>query len=240
MNIVKRIKKILTGTPPFYKKNKKKYNWVIDKSIVISLEYLYFYCRIAKAANTTIIASLINHEKGIKYDRIELKSIKKNNFLNPSKLNSEQIQNIDKFFKFIFVRNPYSRFLSCYINKIRDKNSSSKKRIILGVKGNENISVDTFLSYLENGGLYSNPHWAPQTYLMYFEKNKMDFIGKVESIEQDFKVISSKIYGKPVELITINDHSTRYEAQKTQLTEIQKDRIYKLYQEDFIQFGYLK
>lgn len=101
----------------------------------------------------------------------------------------------DDYFKFTFVRNPWDRIASCYRNKIqkRWKNNPSPS---LKQKGlyfeNNNLTLKDFLILLEKkDNRFYNIHWAPQTSLV--DMDKMDFIGRFENLEEDWKHVCKKI-----------------------------------------------
>ncbi|WP_299223599.1 sulfotransferase family 2 domain-containing protein [uncultured Psychroserpens sp.] len=93
-------------------------------------------------------------------------------------LNYIDKQSFDSFFKFSFVRNPYSRAYSYYK--------------YLGYS--KIISFDYFLSEVlkkkvEQGHFF----FIPQTdYLYYKNQLLVDFVGKFETIEEDIKVVVEK------------------------------------------------
>lgn len=139
----------------------------------------FAWFRMPKVASSSIkenIKSLVNED-------IKLKQ----------RLTSAKID--DDYFKFTFVRNPWDRIASCYRNKIqkRWKNNPSPS---LKQKGlyfeNNNLTLKEFLILLEKkDNRFYNIHWAPQTSLV--DMDKMDFIGRFENLEEDWKHVCKKI-----------------------------------------------
>ncbi len=101
----------------------------------------------------------------------------------------------DNYFKFTFVRNPWDRIASCYRNKIQErwkyKTSTPLEKNGLNFKNNK-LTLNEFLILLEEGNnRFYNIHWAPQDILV--DMNKMDFIGRFENLEEDWKHVCEKI-----------------------------------------------
>jgi len=99
----------------------------------------------------------------------------------------DSFQNIfesDKYFRFCFVRNPYTRILSCYLDKIRGRNRA-RYLSKLGVDGKRELTLTEFLQLLQSRrNLYKNPHWAPQSYLIRPDTIRYSFIGRFEHLHE--------------------------------------------------------
>lgn len=171
----------IPGTP-FY----KKYPFLCDASIrsaddrgCIDFDLGIFYNRTPKAANSTIVSNLVQLKLGKEIASWDAKKI----FSTPAQLSESQLERFDELFKFALVRDPFSRTLSAYLDKIDRKfNQDSEK-----------VSFKDFLKFLKAGKLYSNLHWAPQTSILLLPLEEFDFIGKFENLNQDLALILSKI-----------------------------------------------
>jgi hypothetical protein len=96
-------------------------------------------------------------------------------------------------YKFSFVRNPFDRLVSCYKNKIIEENNS----LIQTNYGNlfyKDMPFDEFVYNVSNiPDLLSDRHFRSQySYLYYKGKLLVDFIGKFENINEDYKIIKEK------------------------------------------------
>lgn len=90
--------------------------------------------------------------------------------------------NIDKFFKFTFVRSPYTRFISGVLNHLYK---------------HENPSVDIVRKCIRNKDYKGQTVLLPQhTFIELGNKVAIDYIGKYENLQEDFNEVS-KIVGKP-------------------------------------------
>ncbi|MEX2475457.1 sulfotransferase family protein [Marinobacter sp.] len=145
---------------------------------------LGFFCnRIPKAANSTIVENLARLSFG---EDVPSKLAKKR-FTVPSQLSRSEVDKVDIMFRFAVVRNPFTRTLSAYLDKVerRDRNAQRESNFF------------DFLQGLANGKLYSNAHWAPQHSLLLLPFDDFDFFGKVESLDSDLNHIRAKISGRP-------------------------------------------
>ncbi len=208
---------------------------IIENSIAISQKYQYIYTRIYKSANSTVVSSLYYAETGIEISNTEkLKKIKKNYFTKPSQLTLAEVNQLNEYFKFTFIRNPTKRFLSCYLDKISRRNSSQRKLVesALQSQPDSEITIDQFIHYLESGGLRTNGHWAPQTDFLTMPIKNYNFIGKTENIDSELRIILRKLFGQST-VITVNNHSTREQAKHINLDNAIKNRLKSLYKSDY-------
>lgn len=129
---------------------------------------------------------------------------------------------------FGIVRNPYKRFESCYkhfaypISPEQEK-SSRKAKFIPG------WSPDMFLQHINKkfsiNDKAGNKHfWKQSTFITHPEK--MDFIVKLEEIENNWPL--------DIPLPSFSANKTT----SNNIDNYNKDMVRKLYQEDFINFGY--
>jgi hypothetical protein len=227
----------------FYKKYKIKLQKnVIENGIAVSKKYKYVYARIYKSANSTVVSSLYFMETGNRIeDIVEIQSIKDNYFTQPSHLNESELEALSEYYKFTFVRNPITRVSSAYLDKIKNIDKPQRRIVekALDKKQGEEISFDEFLFYLENGGLRSNGHWAPQADFLVFEPADYDKVGKVENLANDLNEITKKLFDK-TEVVNVQQHRTNSGEHARSLNGVVIDRIYNLYKSDFDNFGYQK
>ncbi|MEW6997527.1 sulfotransferase family protein [Colwelliaceae bacterium BS250] len=167
---------------PFYKKYPFQSNVSIksaDDRGCIDFDLGIFCNRVPKAANSTIVSNLVQLKLGKEINTIKSKKI----FRTPSQLTTNELNKFDSLFKFAIVRDPFSRTLSAYLDKIdRVFNQNGEK-----------ISFKDFLKSLNSGKLYSNLHWAPQSSILLIPFEDFDFIGKFENLNDDLGHIINKI-----------------------------------------------
>ena len=99
----------------------------------ISLKNSYFFHSVGKAANSTVKHFLYLEElkgSGLKcrtvHDRVC------SPLISPYQLNNGMVKDVleGNFFKFTFVRNPYSRALSCYLDRIKNHRTVPYKKLV--------------------------------------------------------------------------------------------------------------
>jgi hypothetical protein len=138
-------------------------------------------------------------------------------------------KNKSNTFSFAFVRNPYKRFLSAYFFLLNGGLGASELRDKEKYLGDD-TDIDSFIKNKLHNSL-SQIHLKPQHE---FIPNGVDYLGKVETMQEDFDKICQLIGFEPIKL-PYENKTSKYEYE---LTQEQKDIIYEVYKEDFIRFGY--
>lgn len=106
--------------------------------------------------------------------------------------------------KYTMVRNPYSRVLSAYLNKIESRlppkpadegdywdrvvrDIDTFRREVLGDAAYPEITLDVFLRWLRDGRSphAADEHWAPQALLLRQPGVAFDIIGRFEDLPED-------------------------------------------------------
>lgn len=242
LNILKIKKRINQKFSSFYKIYPPKLPIaLIDDIGMINYKYNFIYFRIKKAANSTIVATLYNAETSKQINSLkELQYIKDNYYIKPSDLSKNEVKKISNYYCFSFVRNPYSRILSSYLNKIKLNEDEKGDNIarFLGKESYLEVSFEDFLTYLENGGIYKNAHWAKQYDLLPIPLEDFNYIGKTENLNQDLTHVLEEIFGKPYPIISVKEHGTGASQLIKEIRYKTKKRIYELYRSDFDIFGY--
>lgn len=223
--------------------------WVVHRSMV-SNEWGYCYFRIPKSAGSTIARSLAYYDPTRVYnpaEDIRGKQIKKDaSYLLAAKTWS-LAGLVRKYFLFTFVRNPYTRILSAYLDKIaRLENTafqSTRDRVMTFSDTRRDLTFETFIRYLEKEGLYKNPHWIPQIGLLPVRVDQIHFIGKVENLDNDLRQVMNRIYGEGVYQESLTRQHGRTDSTGKMMQYYDRkllDRVYQLYQLDFASFSYPK
>ncbi|OOX89578.1 hypothetical protein BOQ00_03440 [Campylobacter coli] len=207
----------------------------------ISSKYRYIYYSLAKNACTTIKHTLQYIEDKsctLSGGGVHQKGESPLLFLD----NIDYNINIDQYFKFAFVRNPYVRILSCYLDKIK-RNTPYTDRYynILKIKRDPSkgyIEFIDFLNELYDGKLFLDQHWAPQSY--YLPKDLgLDYIGKVENLNEELDYVLNVILKINDSIITDRPHMTNSNEQlKQYIGKKEQELIYEMYYDDFVLFGY--
>lgn len=148
------------------------------------------------------------------------------------------------FLRFTFVRNPYTRVISAWKNKVVLCEPGYEK-VYLQIKGAlppiQRKSLITFREFIEYISTQCdlrtcNPHWRLQTEHLFLSSLNFSFIGKIEQMsdglrrfEQHLGLSDAFVGGaKNVSHVSAGSEYDKFLA----------DRVYSLYQSDFEAFGY--
>jgi len=192
---------------------------------MISLNKKFIFIHIPKCAGTSIEDLILDescilnsnswpHNLKVNYplNHLTLDDIKGSNILYP---------NFNNFFSFTFVRNPFERLISeyFYLKPRLNLTEDIKKELI-------------FLSSKSESGIFGN-HCLSQSK---FINDDINFVGKIEKLQQDFNIICDKIKVKKKNLArkntTIHDHYSKYYDEEC------KDIVSERYKEDLENFNY--
>jgi dermatan 4-sulfotransferase 1 len=216
----------------------------------ISLQNKYLYVETPKVACSTIKKLLIDAEYEGRVPFSEMEYIHYREF-SPL-LNARQVGDFRDFlgrkdiFKFCFVRNPYSRLLSCYLDKIaKRKGQHYWPQIELGY-GSFYDKALTFVEFVEavcaQPIRHMDPHWRIQYYATFQAGIDYDYIGRFENFEADLKfaIGQTKIDFEKYYQIKAG-HATGAKGLLNEFyTEEISEKVYWKYQKDFEYFGYDK
>lgn len=145
------------------------------------------------------------------------------------------------YFKFAFVRNPYDRLISTFAyykgggESERDATNSEE---LLGNLFDVNDFVDLFLG--KHKGTFFETHLRPQhSFLVDEEKQiRMNFIGKFESLEEDYKKVAKKLrITQPLKRTNVSHKKFDLDLNLV-LTDTSREKIFKFYKQDFGLFNY--
>jgi hypothetical protein len=216
---------------PFY----RRYPYVgrvshrmVDLRGMVGVDHGFFFNRIPKSANSTVARTLAL-ACGIppKKDDPEANWAKEA-FPRPSELTTAQMEAFEKGFKFTFVRDPYARVLSAYLDKVKT-----------GVKMTTIATFAEFCRYLAEGGLHANAHWAPQSSLLLLPIERFDFIGRVENIKEDLSRVFAHLSLRPSEPRLAGPPETNArDLVGKEYTDECRETVRRLYRRDFEFFGY--
>ena len=223
---------------------------------MISHKHKFIFVHIPKCAGTTV--ELVLHKYASPVEGCSW-AVRTKNIRNKEMFNL--IRNHNDYFKFTFSRNPYSRMVSLYYflkyhnkfdfqkfvklvgqfldtnpekvyRKIPDNSTFLKSKKMWKVASYDFIDeVHYPLGYLGNGN--KGYHLLPQ---YYFVSNGIDFIGKIENLQEDFNIICDKI-GIPRQKLqhknkSKHKHYTEYYDDETRQIVAEK------YAKDIEYFGY--
>jgi len=224
---------------PFYLSNKYRGPLsleMVDKRGLIDFDLGIFYNRVPKAGNSSVVSNLHAMKHGYFIQSAEESKKVKASFLRPSDLSIQQVDSFDQLFKCTMVRNPYSRILSSYLDKV----VTGKKKYRF-IEEDRIPNFHEFCLYLKEGGWRDNIHWAPQTAILLLPLTEYDFIGHLESYTLDIDTILKSIKRKTKNLqlksFVVNATDSDNKLKEYYCKE-SADIIGSLYLSDFESFGY--
>jgi hypothetical protein len=128
------------------------------------------------------------------------------------------------YFKFAFVRNPWSRLLSCYKSKIRPKEFNNiyfKNGLPIGLRFKKNLFWGGMSFHEFVDSVCNIPDWEADTHYQsqYYQLTDpsgsfyVDFIGKLENLRKDFVFIQEYVHLPRIALAHLNQsHNEAYQA----------------------------
>lgn len=144
------------------------------------------------------------------------------------------------YFFFTFVRNPYTRLLSCYTNKFKDSNDEFIGKFYERF-GFLPQSFDEFVSFISKQCIYDmNPHWRPQYAHIHIESIDYDFIGRFECYAMDYMKVfeAMKIPRDQVPALRHLNKSVEREDLRFVYNDFTAKLVRDIYRKDFEHFDY--
>ncbi len=194
--------------------------------------------------STPVDGGLDHYDWQVFHDRSVSPLTRLNDLRNPTSLTALSGQG----YRFItFVRNPYTRLLSCYRDKIMG--NKPQKLEILRTLGQAESPVDTPLTFAEfaravasQADIDMNPHWRVQTSHILYGLVDYTFIGRFEKYDEDFAQCF-RVLGIPESDIPESRHLNRTKTGSAEdcqkyFTKALQDLVYERYRQDFDNFQY--
>ncbi|MEM5475543.1 sulfotransferase family 2 domain-containing protein [Pacificibacter sp. AS14] len=210
----------------------------------------FLYMKNHKCACTTVIAtlmSLLAKQQGIE-EEISMDSVhappKSVLLTGPRGLSNESVMAAiadPKVFKFSIVRDPVTRTVSAYADKIASGDKQKAKLMkYLGRPADSNITLKQFIALLasDEGARNLDRHWRSQRQEISYDHIPFDYIGTVEDIKPAMGHIVSKIFGdeavaQVVDTRTSMGHKTSSKAMIATLIDRDMRNLRKAFGPDF-------
>ena len=197
----------------------------------ISHKHKCIFIHIPKTAGTSI------ESLGIFDDFQNLSNEKVGGHKTAIEVRNEYSAEFNDYFKFCFVRNPWSRLLSAYIY-LKNGGGNVKDKEIAENLLSKYSNFDEFCIGLKNDNLITEIiHLKPQYEFIYDSEGNalVDYIGKLESIDNDFTIICNKIsYTSALR----HERKTKHKHYSTYYTEKSKEIVASVYKKDIELFNY--
>jgi chondroitin 4-sulfotransferase 11 len=196
---------------------------------MISHKHKFAFAHIPKCGGVSIHNSFL--EMGIEFNETGHKNFRA----------ISQFNNIEDYFKFTFVRNPWSRVVSLYsFWKGQDKNHQfyhfDHKQVDY-IKDNKLSFIDFVHLMAETHNVFhEKPHLYPYFYHYFSDDQNYDFVGKIETFQDSFEQVCKKLGYEAPKVKHSNKskhkHYTEYYNYDT------RKIVEKSYKEDINYFNY--
>jgi hypothetical protein len=206
----------------------------------ISHKHKFVFIAMEKTGSVSI-RNILDEYSDIRYGNFNNKNphttardVKKELFVNDTK-------KFNSYFKFAFVRNPWARMISWYefmCKQVHKTESQKYDCVVNNYDEYKKISLMGFNRFIQSEYEKNNSHYLG--YSRYYEdengNNLLDFIGKVENIQEDFNTVCDKIgipkQKLPHENKTKHKHYTEYYDDET------RELVAENYKKDIEYFNY--
>jgi len=141
-------------------------------------------------------------------------------------------EQIDKYFKFTFVRNPYDRIVSLWLWGVKSTYKEYNfKQFVLGIK-NKKFDDHNFVRYIPMVDWLCDKSG----------KIRVDYIGRYENLEDDFAKVCKKVKVNKLPLEKINTAEYRNRKPRKKYWEYYDDEtrdvVTEIYKKDIDKFDY--
>ena len=139
---------------------------------------------------------------------------------------------------FSFVRNPYGRLRSAYLNKIVSGQKKGRPREHAGFDADTCPSFRDFvLSICAQDPFTHNPHWRPQALNLSVDRVRFDFIGRLERFAEDWATLAART-GLPAQTDFAGKRTPSADKAELGFDAEMAQAVQAAYAADFAHFGY--
>ena len=229
----------------------------LDEIVNISLKHKYLYTQISKSGSSAVksILQKIEFQGLVKPPKIQVNNRFYSPHVRPFQLGEHKSQEIFKsneFVKFTFVRNPYSRILSCYLHRMmKGSGPNPTKQSVEKFTGKSmsswEPSFSDFVHVIGDMRLdQMEAHFLPQYNASLSGLINYSFFGKLESFDQDMLSLLSELnlsrHVKPKTLQGAQSNSPEITNASNKLPKYLSKpverKILEIYRDDFDFFDY--
>lgn len=224
----------------------------LDIGTHISLKNDYIYFQVSKSASSTVKHYLQTLEVvGTQRKVMEVNNRNLSPHIWPSQLKERDFLTMlasPVIRKVTFVRNPFSRLLSCYLHRIKEEPESPSAKNIKRFTRNRFDATLCFADFIrivcDQESVEQDSHWRVQADEVFYHLiQDWTFIGRVERIREDLPrlmaVLGAECLEPGAELQDSSPSVTKASERLTEFytPELQK-RVVERYKADFESFSY--
>lgn len=208
------------------------YRTYAPRTFLVDNKRKYVYFENPKVVTSSIKACI--HESEVKDDGSIHAVMKK-------RMTHKWKKKYDDYYKFTFIRNPFERMFSCYINRyhapeqwIGKKNAY--KYYLFGYMKKDNGFDEFARKSCKIPNWLMDKHLKPQ-YLLIYDKGGsilVDFVGRYENLIEDWKVVQKNLGFKNLLHLNQSKKKNWMDFYTKELADI----VYQRYKNDFELLGY--
>jgi hypothetical protein len=219
---------------------------------IVSDERKFVYFVVQKAACTSIKSALLPlfDEDSARAGEPLRSDVHKFFDSSPNQLKKKHfVEELDgkysDYFKFAFVRNPWDRLLSCYLDKLSEEGPGMKSPPALAARVYPGMPFAEFVEVVhDTPDKNANIHFRSQcSVICRWGEDRLimaDFIGRFENLEADFETVVDRIGDSRVQKMP---HLMKAKSRKSRsyqefYDERLKNLVYERYREDVEKLGY--
>lgn len=213
----------------------------LNGNIAASRQLPYIYVNNWKCGCSTIRRTLwaSEHALGVAPAPLDPHAVE---WLSPFVNDPRRWENVDNEFVFTFVRNPYARVLSAYLDKI----TGTRDHAVWGPfaqrhrLGEDEISFVEFLRLIATERPETmDMHWRPQSQIIGADLVPYNFVGTMETFTADFAHVIHTLFGPDATIEVFAPHRTQASERLRQYYGAEERAIVEdLYRDDFAALGY--
>ncbi len=150
-------------------------------------------------------------------------------------------KDFNNYFKFSFVRNPFTRLISVY-EFLQSGGGGPLDEKIVSIIQPYKCFKDFVMQYLNQKTIKTHRYFRPQYYFICDSNNKLmiNFWGRFEELEKDYEFIRTKIgTGEPLKKLNVTKSKKLSQEEYYSNSKIIQ-KVISLYNKDFELFGYSK
>jgi hypothetical protein len=163
---------------------------------------------------------------------------------NNSQYSVDEILGSLRFTRFSFVRNPYSRVVSAYLDKIVTNQWEKERRLPpLGYDPNDEVE---FIDFLKSISQYPpqrmDIHWMPQYTILRPDRINYEYLGRFEDFTESFRYLVEQYLPTHLDRVPTKNlakHRTNADTRVEELIGPNEDALIRqIYEQDFKTFEY--
>ena len=164
---------------------------------LISRRCKFIYYQIPKTGCSTVNSLILEVEGYSQYEGEDLHMLVKELFSYPDKERRNpdcRLPDVNEYFRFAFVRNPWSRLVSCYTDKLVGKRPRRFENFVphYPYMRFERMSFADFARFAcRIPDDLCEPHFRPQA--AFFDDDEVDFIGRFERFAEDLEYVVHRL-----------------------------------------------